>query len=331
MISIDNVRQSLRFCILTMVAFLLAACAKEESPSFSIGTGGSAGRYVVVGRTLANVVNENRAINGFQLDSQLSSGSAANINGIIAGDIQFGIVQADHQNQAVIGTGEWSDKGPQEQLRAVFSIFTEAVTVIAGKDTNIRSLADLKGQLVDIGAPGSGTRQNAIDTLGAAGIDWQNDIQVREESLDDRLAKFMHGELDAFFYTVGHPNSEIKFATFSVRGARLVPLSNMDGLIADHPHYFITSIPTSLYPMADNNADIDTVGINATLLTSIEVPDEVVYALTKSAFESLESMTELDAEFGALLDDSFLEGLTAPLHPGALKYYREIGLDIPST
>ena len=325
-----NAIQGLLFCQVVSLAFLFASCSKEEVPSLRIGTGGSQGTYQVAGRALARIVNANLALTGFQLKSEISSGSVSNINAIAAGDIQFGIAQADHQYQAVKGTGDWRDKGPQEDLRAVFSIYTESVTLLAGADSDIRSINDLKGKLVDIGSSGSGTRRNAVDVLRAAGIDWRNDIQAREESLDGRLAKFMGGELDAFFYTVGHPNLETKFATFSVRGVRIIPLTNIDGLIAENPYYLRVLIPTELYPMARNNVDIETIGVNATLLTSVTVPEAVVYAFTRAVFENLEALIDLNTEFDALLDDKFLEGLTAPIHPGALKYFREIGLQIPS-
>jgi TRAP transporter TAXI family solute receptor len=330
MSTVSHVKQGLLFCQVVSLALLLASCSKEEVPSFSIGTGGVEGSYRAAGLALARSVNEDRAINGFQLGIEISSGSVSNIDSIAAGHTQFGIAQADDQYQAVKGLGEWKDKGPQEDLRAVFSMYTESVTLVAGEDSGIRSIDDLRGKIVDIGSSGSGTRQNAIDALRAAGIDWQNDIRAREESLDDRLAKFMHGELDAFFSTVGHPNKEIKFATFSVRGARIIPLENIDILVSENPYFSRVLIPSGLYPKAYNEVDIETIGVNATLLTSAKVSEDVVYAVTKAVFENLESLTDFNAEFNALMGDKFLKGLTAPIHPGALKYYREVGIHVPS-
>jgi len=322
-------KQGLLFCQVVSLVLLIASCSKEEIPSYSIGTGSITGSYRGVGVTIARIVNENQAINGFQLEGKISSGSASNINSIAAGETQFGIAQADDQYLAVKGLGEWGDKGPQEDLRAVFSLYSEFVTLVAGGDSSIRSINDLQGKIVDIGPSGSGTQRNAIDALRAAGIDWNIDIQAREESLDDRLAKFMRGELDAFFFTAGHPNKEIKFATFSVRGVRIIPLVNIDSLISEKSYLSKTSISSKLYPMAHNKIDIETIGINATLLTSVKVSEDVVYAVTKAVFENLESFTDFNPEISALLDDKFLEGLTAPIHPGALKYYREVGLKIP--
>jgi TRAP transporter TAXI family solute receptor len=330
MSTVGNAKQGLVVCLVVSLTLLIAACSKEKMPSFDIGTGGVGGSYFAVGSALAIMVNKNRATNGFQLQNKLSSGSVSNINAIAAGDSPFGIAQADHQYEAVKGLGDWSERGPQDDLRAIFSMYTESVTLVVGADSGIRSIDDLKGKDVDIGSPGSGTRRNAIDALRAAGIDWKKDIQAREEAVDDRLAKFMRGELDAFFYTVGHPNKDIKFATLSVRGARIIPLSNIDSLITADSYFSRSMISANLYPMANNAVDIDTIGVNATLLTSAKVSEDVVYAVTKSVFENIESVSEFNAPFNALADDKFLEGLTAPIHPGALRYYREVGVHVPS-
>ena len=330
MSTVDNAKQGLAVCLVVSLTLLFAGCSKETIPSFDIGTGGVGGSYFAVGSSIAIIVNKNRVTNGFQLQNKLSSGSVSNINAITAGDSLFGIAQADHQYEAVKGLGDWSERGPQDDLRAIFSMYTESVTLVAGADTGIRSIDDLKGKVVDIGSPASGTRRNAIDALRAAGIDWKIDIQAREEAVDDRLAKFMRGELDAFFYTVGHPNQDIKFATLSVRGVRIIPLSNIDSLITGDSYFTRSMISANLYPMANNAVDIETIGVNATLLTSAKVSEDVVYAITKSVFENIESLSEFNAPLNALADDKFFEGLTAPIHPGALKYYREVGAHVPS-
>jgi len=322
-------KQGLLVCQVLSLAFLIASCSKDEIPSYSIGTGSVSGNYQNVGAAIVRIVNENRTINGFQLEYEVSSGSTSNIRALAAGETQFGIAQTDVQYQAVKGLGEWSDEGPQKDLRAIFSMHAESVTLVAGGDTDIRSVDDLKGKLVDIGSSGSGTQRNAIDALGAAGIDWKSDIQASEEILDDGLAKFMRGELDAFFLTAGHPNTEVKFATFSVRGARIIPLTNIEKLVSTNPYYSRTFIPSGIYPRADNEVDIETIGVNATLLTSANVSDDVVYAVTKAVFENLELLAEFDADISGFLDDKFLEGLTAPVHPGALRYYQEIGMHNP--
>ena len=322
----SSAKQILLVCPVMITVLLVAACSQDKTQSISIGTGALGGGYQKAGHAITRAVNKNPEAHEFQLREITSPGSVANIDAIVAGDLEFGIAQADHQFQAVNGIAEWSTKGPQTDLRAVFSLYSESVTLVAGGDSGINSVADLKGRRVDIGLLGSGTRQNAIDALEAAGIDWKEDIEAREEMLDDRLAMLMHGELDAFFYTIGHPSTDIRFATYSVRGARFIPLANIEELVSTNPYYSRAMIPIALYPRADNKQDVATIGVKATFLTSATVPEDIVYAVTKAVFGDLEALGEFDSVLKTLDTDSMLEGLTAPIHPGALRYYDEIGL-----
>ena len=314
----------LKLTQLILPLFLVAACAQEEGPqTFIIGTGAIGGNYEAAGLTIARSTNQQQEQHGFVLRSETSAGSIANIEAIISGNVHFGIAQADHQYHAVNGQDEWQERGPQKSLRAVLSLYTEVVTLVAGADSEIRSIADLKGKRVDIGVPGSGTRRNAIDALSVAGIDWEADLDSHAEPTDLRLAQFMHNELDAFFYTISHPNTMMKFATFSVRGARFVPLSNIERLTTASPYYSRSHIPIHLYSRADNTEAVETIGINAVLLTSASVSDEVVYAVTKAIFEDLDDSND---EMLRMLDpDDMLDGLAAPIHAGAMRYYAEIG------
>ena len=324
------VKQLSLFCQVLFPAFLIASCS-QEIRSFTIATGGVGGNYQVAGRAITGIVNENQEAHGFQLHHKTSSGSASNIDAIVAGDIEFGIAQADHQHQAVNGLAEWKDKGPQMDLRAVFSLYTESVTLVAGGDSGIRSIDDLKGKRVDIGLSGSGTRQNAIDALDAAGIDWKTDLKVHEEMPDDRLAMFMHSDLDAFFYTVGHPNSDMKLATFSVRGARFIPLVNIVKILSTYPYYSKSYIPIQQYPFADNEKDVETIGVKAILLTSAGVSEKIVYDITKAVFDDSELLSEKKLVLKTFGKENMLEGMTAPIHPGALRYYQEVGIQVPSS
>ena len=324
-------RQLSLLCQVLFPAFLIASCSQDDSRSVAIATGGSGGNYQVAGLAIARIVNQNQDAHGFQLQIKTSSGSASNIDAIVAGDIEFAIAQADDQHQALNGLGEWKDRGPQMDLRAVFSLYTESVTLVAGGDSGIRSIDDLKGRRVDIGLSGSGTRQNAIDALDAAGIDWETDIEAHGKMLDDRLAMLMHSELDAFFYTVGHPNTDMKFATYSVRGARFIPLVNIEKILSTYPYYSKSFVPIDRYPRADNEKDVETIGVKAILLTSAGVSEEIVYAVTKAMFDDLESLTEYDLVLKTFGKENMLEGLTAPIHPGALRYYQEVGIQVPSS
>jgi TRAP transporter TAXI family solute receptor len=314
-----------------LLVLLCASCAEPRAPQtvVKVGSGAAAGVYSDLARAFVRTVNENQAGTELQLETSSSTGSVANINDVLAGKVQFAIAQADDQFRAVNGLGQWAENGPQEDLRSVAGIYSEVVTLVAGGDSDINTIADLKGKRVDIGLVGSGTRINAIDALEAAGLDWEKDIQLSEMNVDDRLTAFMHGELDAFFFTVGHPSIEIKFATFSLRGARLISLAGIDSLLTEKAYYSPQAIPMGRYPMAANKASTLSVGVRATLITSASVPDEVVYAVTKTAYENAEKLQLDFPEFAELRDGDILAGLTAPLHPGALKFFQEIGVVAP--
>jgi len=325
----NHVKQILLICHVLFLLFVIPSCSQEKSLSLTIGTGGPGGKYSVTGQTIARIANKNREAHGFRLQDEYSSGSVSNINAIVAGDIEFGIAQADRQYQAFNGLAEWKEKGPQKDLRAVFSLYTEAVTLVAGRDSGISVIDDLRGKRVDIGLPGSGTRQNAIDAFDATGIEWEKDIEAHEENLDVRLNMLMHDKLDAFFHTVGHPSKDIKFATYSVRGARFIPLVNIESILSANPYYSKSFISVDLYPLADNKKDVETIGVKAIFLTSAKVPDDIVYAVTKAVFDDLESLGMYDPVLKTIRKENMLDGLTAPIHPGALRYYQEIGLQAP--
>lgn len=310
-------------CISLLV--LLSACSKE-TPPLSIGSGGKLGNYYAVARAIAMVVNEEQETQGFLVQQQPTSGSVENIDGILTGDFAFGIAQADSVYQAVNGNSGGKGRGRQEELRAVFSLHTDSVTVVSTLASGIKTIQDLAGKRVDIGHPDSGSRQNAIDTLEAAGVNWQQDLTVYGDKPDDRASRYLRGELDAFFLTVGHPTMDIRFAVNSQPRVRLIPIANSPELVAAHPYYSRSLIPVELYPGVMNGSDVETVGVKAIFLTSSKTPDEVVYAITRAVFDGIDSLASMEPVLNTLSKTSMLEGLTVPLHPGALRYYEEAGL-----
>ena len=317
-------------CLAVFVLLLLSSCS-QETPVLSIGSGGTLGNYYSVARAIARVVNQEQEVHGFRLQQESTTGSVANIDAILAGDVAFGIAQADREYQAVNGSADWKDRGPQKDLRAVFSLHTDSITVVATPASGIRTTRDLIGKRVDIGHPDSGSRQNAIDALDVAGIDWRKDIVVFGDDPDDRTSKYLRGELDAFFHTVGHPTMDIKFAVNSLPRARLIPLSNIEKLLSTHPYYSRSVIPIGLYPDVENENDVETVGVKAIFLASAKTPDEIVYSITRAVFDGIESVGKFDPVLNTLRRTSMLEGMTAPLHSGALRYYEEAGLlPVPS-
>jgi hypothetical protein len=201
------------------------------------------------------------------------------------------------------------------------------VTLVAAEDANIKTLADVKGKRVSIGSPGSGMQQNAIDVLAAAGIDPDTDIQAEEIAASQGSSMLQDGRIDAFFFTVGHPNGTIEEATAGrQRKVRFVEITGMDELIETHPYYTKAVIPIRGYPSAGNDRDVPTVGVRATLITSAEVDADVVYAVTKELFENLDAFKASHPNFSNLTAQAMLEGCSAPWHEGAKRYFVEAGL-----
>jgi hypothetical protein len=322
----------LKYVFLIFLNFLLLWAVPYSAWSkpkvFKIATGEYMGRYLPTGGAIAEIVNNKQEEFGFRCIAKPTSGSVYNINAIMAGDMEFGIVQSDSQYQAFNGLDEWKDKGPQKDLRTMFSLYTESVTLLASVDSGIKTIQDLKGKRVYIGEIDSGSRQNAMDALNAAGIDWKTDIKVIKRGKKyDVQSMLMRGELDAFFYTVGHPTTAIKFATVGAKKTLFISIDNIEKLLSKHPYYVKSLIPVSLYPQIANDEDVKTFGVKATFVTSAKIPDNVVYAITKEVFENLGSLKYSDPSLNMLTKERMIkDGLTAPLHPGALQYYKEAGL-----
>jgi len=301
--------------------------AQAKATFVTIGTGGITGVYYPTGGAIAKIVNKKRKEYGIRCTVESTGGSVFNINAILAGDLDFGVAQSDRQYQAVKGIADWKDKGPQKDLRAVFSIHAETVDLIAAVDANINSLADLKGKRVNIGNLGSGYRQNAIDALEANGLNWKTDFHAESLKAAEAPGLIQDGRLDAAFYTVGHPSGYYKEATSGVRKVKFVPILNIDSLLAKYPYYAKAETLMKNYPGAVNTEDaVPTFGVKATFVTSVKVPDNVVYAITKEVFDNFESFTKLHPAYAGLTKEAMLTGLSAPFHPGAMKYYKEVGL-----
>lgn len=294
----------------------------------TIGTGGITGVYYPTGGAIAKIVNMKRKEYGIRATVESTGGSVFNVNAIMAGDLEFGVVQSDRQYQAWNGLAEWKDKGAQKDLRAVFTIHPESITLVAADDAGIKTIEDLKGKRVNIGNPGSGQRQNSIDALTAAGIDYEKDLQAEGVVADEAPGLLQDGRIDAYFYTVGHPAGNIKEATAGRRKVRICNVSGpwLDKLIEEKPYYARAVVPAKFYPGALNKEDAQTFGVKATFVTSAKVPDEVVYAITKEVFENFEEFKKLHPAYEVLTKKGMLEGMTAPIHPGAMKYYKEAGL-----
>jgi len=310
-------------------AFVLVTFGSAlAAPTYvTIGTGGVTGVYYPTGGAIAKMVNKKRKEYNLRATVESTGGSVFNVNAIDAGDLEFGVVQSDRQFQAYNGTADWEGK-PVKELRAVFSIHPESVTIVANASKNIKTVADLKGRIVNIGNPGSGQRGNAEDLFAAAGIDVDKDIKAEGMKAAESASMLQDGRIDAFFYTVGHPNGSVKEAVAGATQVNFVavPADVVKKLTDKFPYYADSEIPVSDYAGVANDANVPTFGVKATLCTSANVPDDVVYAITKEVFENFDEFKTLHPAYGTLIKESMLKGLSAPIHPGAMKYYKEAGL-----
>jgi TRAP transporter TAXI family solute receptor len=302
----------------------IAMAAKTKF--YTIGTGGVTGVYYPTGGAISRIVNVKKKEYNMRLTVESTGGSVYNINAILSGDLDFGIVQSDRQYQAMSGLAEWKDMGPQKNLMAVFSIHPESVTLLAGADAGINSVSDLKGKHVNIGNPGSGQRQNAIDALTAVGIDYNSDLKAEGLKAAESPGVLLDGRIDAFFYTVGHPSGAFKEATAGTRKVNFVSIILPDSFYLKFPYYARSYVPISSYPNAVNKEDVPTFGVKATFVTHSRIPEEDVYHIVKEIFENFENFKKLHPAYSVLTKKSMLTGLSAPLHPGAKKYYKEVGL-----
>ncbi len=278
-----------KFCLFGLMLLLglvlvmgsLPTAAQAKTVFVTIGTGGITGVYYPTGGAIAKMVNKKRKEYGIRATVESTGGSVFNVNAVMTGDLDFGVVQSDRQFQAIKGIANWKDKGPQTDLRAVFSIHPENVDLIVAVDANINSMQDLRGKRINIGNVGSGYRKNAIDALTANGLDYKKDFNVESLKAAESPGLIQDGRLDGAFYTVGHPSGYYKEATSGRRKVKFIPITNIESLLEKYPYYAKSKTRMELYPGAANKGDIPTFGVIATFVTSIKVPENVVYSITK--------------------------------------------------
>ena len=310
---------------LALGATLGAAPAHAETKFVTIGTGGVTGVYYAAGGAICRLMNKDRAKHGIRCSVESTGGSVYNVNTIRAGELDFGVAQSDWQYHAVKGTSKFADAGPFPELRAVFSIHPEPMTVVARADANIKQFSDFKGKRFNIGNPGSGTRASMEELLKALGMSKDDFSLASELKADEHGAALCDNKIDGFFYGVGHPSANIQDPTTTC-GAKLVSLSGpaIDKLVADNSFYAKVEIPGGLY--AGNDKPTQTYGVVASFVSSTKTSPELVYELVKAVFENIEDFKKLHPAFANLKPEEMIKnGLSAPLHDGAAKYYKEKG------
>jgi len=291
----------------------------------TIGTGGVTGVYYPTGGAICRLVNKGRKEHGIRCSVESTGGSVYNTRTIREGELDFGVVQSDVQAAAITGTGKFADDGAYPDLRAIFSVHPEPLHVMVRADSGINSVADFKDKRVNIGNPGSGTRVLAETLMGAAGVSPADFALAAELKSSEQSAALCDGKIDATIWAAGLPNGSSMEAT-STCEVKILDLttSGTADILAANKAYAAAAIPGGMYP--NNPDEIASWGPKATFVTSANTPDEVVYALVAAVFDNFDSFKKLHPAFGRLVEtDMIKDGLSADLHPGAVKYYKERG------
>ncbi|QQS55695.1 MAG: TAXI family TRAP transporter solute-binding subunit [Candidatus Competibacteraceae bacterium] len=309
------------------VALVLGVGAARlvQAEEIAIGTASRAGVYFQVGQAICRLLNVETTQHGVACKALPTDGSIYNLQQIRSGKSQLGVVQSDWQYRAANGTGIFKPAGPDTDLRALFSVHGEPFTVVARRDAGIQSFDDLKGKRVNIGNPGSGQRATLEVLMDAKGWDKRvfslaNDLSASEQSL-----ALCHDRVQAMVYVVGHPNASVAQAV-ELCDAIIVPVTGpaVERLLADNPYYARTQVPGGVYK--GNPQPVSTFGVKATVVASTKLSPDTAYLLVKTVFENLDDFKKQHPAFANLEPAHMIkDGLSAPLHEGALRYYQEKG------
>ena len=317
-----KMKKMLAIVLALTMALSLAACGSGGSAKMTMGTGGTSGTYYAFGGVLGQYIKDKA---GIEVTVVSTDGSKANIESIASGDYQLGTVQSDVMAYAWAGSRSFESTGAIDSFRVVGGLYAEAVQLIT-MDPNIKSVADLAGKSVSIGAPGSGVFFNAMDVLTAAGLT-EDDIKPQYQSFADSTDALKDGKIDAAFIVAGAPTAAIT-ELCTTNDAYLVPIDGAvaDKLIADCPFYTSYSIPAGTYKGQD--ADVTTVTVKATLIVSASASDDDVYNLTKAIFDNVDAIAAENGKGKELSVENATTGMSAPFHAGAAKYYAEKGVTV---
>ena len=323
-------KKGIVFTIVLLFGFALMLGASAEPVQaqqtfVTIGTGGVTGVYYPTGGAICRLVNKTRKTHGIRCSVESTGGSVYNLNTIAAGELDMGVAQSDWQYHAYNGTSKFKDKGANKNLRAVFSVHPEPFTVVARADSGIKTFADLKGKRVNIGNPGSGQRGTMEVVMAAYGWSKGSFKLASELKSAEQSKALCDNKIDAMVFTVGHPSGSIKEATTSCDSV-MVEVAGMkiDKLVNDNDYYRTATIPGGMY--RGTATDTKTFGVGATFVTSSKVPDKVIYNVVKAVFDNFDQFKKLHPAFKNLKESEMIkDGLSAPLHNGAKKYYKERG------
>jgi TRAP transporter TAXI family solute receptor len=316
----------IKWLAVTALALSIGVPVWAEQKFVTIGTGGVTGVYYPTGGAICRLVNKNRNKHGIRCSTESTGGSVFNLNTIRAGDLDMGVAQSDWQYHAYHGSSKFKDKGANRELRAIFSVHPEPFTVVARADSGIRNFGDLNGKRVNVGNPGSGQRGTMEVLMEASGWKMSDFALASELKSSEQSMALCDNKIDAMVFTVGHPSGSIKEATTSCDSVLVnVTGSAVDMLVAENDFYRTATIPGGMY--SGNANDTKTFGVGATFVTSTRTPEDVIYQVVKAVFENFDSFRKFHPAFRNLDKKQMIkDGLSAPLHAGAVKYYKEAGL-----
>ncbi len=316
-----SIRQKLICLLIATSMLILSGCGGQR---MMMGTGGTSGTYYAFGGVLAQYMKE---YTNYSVTAVSTAASKANIQSIGDGDYQIGFTQSDVMSYAWEGSRSFEEDGPSTDFRVLGALYAETVQLITMKD-DIKSVSDLKGRSVSIGAPGSGVYFNAMDVLEGAGLS-VDDIKPQYQSFDDSKEALKDGQIDAAFIVAGAPTSAItELAT--TNGVNLIPIDGelRDNIMSICPYYTPMQIAEGTYPGQDQ--PIETITIKATLIVDADLDDECVYNLTAAVFDHKEAIAKENAKGEELSIENATSGINVPFHKGAARYYEEHGISVPT-
>lgn len=308
--------------VLVIAALINSIALAAGQATCGVGTGGKQGCYYAVGQALAKLAVKNPAL---KLNIEPSAGSVANINSVMKGQMAFGLAQSDRVLQARAGKAEWRESGPREGLRAICGLYNESVVLVASDKSGIKECRDLRGKKVAIGAPGSGIRQNSLDALKSCHLKPKDLALADPINAEEANQKLQAGQLNAFFYTAGHPNELLRQAA---KGRVKVKLVGFPDVCRDkHFCYVKTWVALDHYPgLLNTGYELKTCGLKAVLVTSAKTSNESAYKMAELIGQNLDEFKRMHTSLRRLKLYEIIDDLHAPLHPGAKRYFQEKGI-----
>lgn len=314
-----------RLLFIALAGVALAAPLRAfAAQTVTIGTAGVMGVYYPLGGAICRMVNVTRKEHKLRCSVEASSGSVANIRGVMAKNLDIGIAQSDMQHAAREGEGPFAGNA-EPKLRALFSVYPELLTIMTRQDAGVRAVTDLRGKRVSLGPPGSGTRATIDLVMEAVGIGKDDLKAAHELKFVEMSAALCENKIDAYVFVAGHPNAVFHEAADTCK-TRIIPVDGapIEALLRARPYYSKAQIPGHVYKGTDDAQP--TFATTASVVVSEDMPDDVAYAITRAVFENFDDFRKLHPALAGLTKEQAVRGQAVPFHRGAERYFREVGL-----